>query len=149
MTFREKVYEQYLQTIQDKISLLWNTLNDLRESSGNETKSSAGDKHETALAMLHIEQENISQQLKEAFDQKAAFEKINPGLFTPEISTGSLIKTNNGYLFLSVALGKIVIDGSKVIAISPQSPLGQGLVGLKVNEVVKINGMGYVIESIT
>jgi hypothetical protein len=148
MTFRQKVYEQYLQTILDKVSLLRNELNDLKESSSNETKSTAGDKHETALAMLQIEQKNISRQLKEALDQKALFEKISPTFFTPQISRGSMVITNKGYLFLSIALGKIVVDEITVMAISPQSPLGQKLMGLKVNDTADVNGVQYVIESI-
>ena len=149
MTFRQKVYEHYLQLINDKISLLRQTMDDLKESSSEETKSTAGDKHETALAMLQIEQKNVSQQLKEALDQKTLFEQINPTLVKQEITKGSLIRTNKGYLFLSVALGKTIVDGISIIAISPRSPLGQKLIGLKVNDTAEINGIEYLIENIS
>ena len=149
MTFKQKIYEQYLQSINDKISLIRSMLNDLKESSSNETKSTVGDKHETALAMLQIEQKNVSQQLKEALDQKVLFEQINPAVIKPEVTKGSLLKTNKGYLFLSIALGKIIVDGITVIAISPLSPLGQKLIGLKTNDTAEINGIEYVIESIS
>ena len=112
-------------------------------------KSTAGDKHETALAMLQIEQKNVSQQLKEALDQKVLFEQINPTVIKPEVGSGSLIKTNKGYLFLSIALGKIIVDGITIIAISPRSPLGQKLMGLRVNDTAEINGIEYMIESIS
>jgi hypothetical protein len=148
MTFKQKVYNQYLQSINDKIGLLRNTINDLKESSSNETKSTAGDKHETALAMLQIEQKNVSQQLKEASDQKRVLEQINPANCKPEAGTGSLLKTNKGYLFLSMALGKLIVDDVAIIAISPRSPLGQKLLGLKVNDRAEVNGSQYVIESI-
>jgi hypothetical protein len=148
MTFKQKVYEHYLQSINDKISILRNTLNDLKESSSNETKSTAGDKHETALAMLQIEQKNVSQQLKEALDQKILFEQINSTVIKQEVAKGSLLKTNKGYLFLSIALGKINVDGNTIIAISPRSPLGQKIMGLKVNDTAEINGIAYVIENI-
>ena len=148
MTFKQKIYGQYLQSINEKISLLRVTLDDLKESSSNETKSTAGDKHETALAMLQIEQKNTSQQLKEALDQKVLFEQINPAIIKPEITIGSLLKTTKGYLFLSIALGKIIIDGITIMAISPRSPLGQKLIGLKTNDTAEINGVRYTIESI-
>jgi hypothetical protein len=149
MTFKQKVYEQYLQSINDKIRLLRTVLDDLKESSSNETKSTAGDKHETALAMLQIEQKNVSRQLKEALDQKALFERINPNIIKPEVGTGSLLKTSRGYLFLSIALGKIVVDEITIIAISEGSPLGQKLIGLKVNDTAEINGTRYVVENIS
>jgi hypothetical protein len=149
MTFKQKVYTRYLQSINEKVGLLRRTLNDLRESSSNETKSTAGDKHETALAMLQIEQKNVSQQLKEALDQKILLEQINPAISKQVAGSGALLKTNKGNLFLSVALGKIMVEGIAVMAISPRSPLGQKLLGLKVNDTAEINGIQYLIEGIS
>lgn len=148
MTFKEKVYESYLQILEDKIQLFQTNLNDLRESSSNETKSTAGDKYETAIAMLHIEQENTNQQLKEALKQKILFSKIDPHVSTSKIINGSLIKTNKGYFFLSIALGKIIVDSTMIIALSPHSPLGQKLMGLKANDAAEMNGTRYIIENI-
>ncbi|MBC7588620.1 MAG: transcription elongation factor, partial [Chitinophagaceae bacterium] len=47
MSFKQNIVHHYHQLINDKIVSLTNALNDLRESSKNETKSSAGDKYET------------------------------------------------------------------------------------------------------
>jgi len=149
MPFKQKVNSQYLLSISEKVGLLRSTLNDLKESSSNETKSTAGDKHETALAMLQIEQKNVSQQLKEALDQKILLERINPAVSKQVAGSGALLKTNKGSLFLSVALGKIIVEGIAVMAISPRSPLGQKLLGLKVNDTAEINGIQYMIESIS
>lgn len=149
MTLKEKVYSHYLKTINDKIQLLQYTLYDLKESGSNETKSTAGDKHETALAMLQIEQENKRTQLSDALTQKAALEKINPIVAALRIISGSLVKTNRGFFFISIALGKALIDGISVIAISPQSPLGMQLMGLSTGDVTEINNNRYVIESIS
>ena len=148
MTLKEKIYEAYLRMIDDKILFFQKALAGLRESGSNETKSTAGDKYETALAMLHIEQENTNRQLKEVLKQKLLFSKIDPAISTSTIINGSLIKTNKGYLFLSVALGKNNVGGINVIALSPDSPLGQKIIGLKVNDKVEINGIQYIIESI-
>lgn len=128
--------------------MLQKVLADLKESGANETKSTAGDKHETALAMLQIEQANSRTQLQEVLNQQAALEKINPELSANTILNGSLIKTNRGYLFISVALGRAVIDDVAVIALSPQSPLGQKLMGLKARATVEINNTVYLIEGI-
>jgi hypothetical protein len=148
MTFKQKIYNYYLQVVNDKISLLQQVLADLKESGTNETKSTAGDKHETALAMLQIEQANTRGQLQVAQEQKAALEKINPVIAAIEVVNGSLIKTNRGYLFLSIAVGKAIIDGNIVIALSPQSPLGKKLMGLRIADTTEINNNSYLIESI-
>jgi len=148
MTNKQKIYNYYLQLVNDKVSRLQQVLADLKESGSNETKSTAGDKHETALAMLQIEQANTRGQLNDALAQKALLEKINPSLSASVIVNGSLVNTNRGYLYLSVALGKAVIENMAVIALSPQSPLGHKLMGLSVSGVAEINGNRYIIESI-
>lgn len=148
MHLKQKIYHRYLTLINDKVTMLQQVLADLKESGSNETKSTAGDKHETALAMLQIEQANTRGQLQEVLAQKTALEKIDPAISATMIVNGSLVKTNRGYLFMSIAAGKITIDGISVISLSPQSPLGQKLMGLKVGEVAGINNIEYVVESL-
>jgi hypothetical protein len=59
-----------------------------------------------------------------------------------------LVKANGIYLYLCAALPKIAIEGTNVIALSPQSPLGNKLMGNKVGFSFEINGTMYSIESI-
>ncbi len=148
MMLKQKIYNHYLHAATTKITLLQQTLADLKESGANETKSTAGDKHETALAMLQIEQANKRTQLQEALEQKAAIEKLENITNTTKIVQGSLVKTNKGYFYISVALGKAVVDDISVIAISPRSPLGVKLMGLCTHESVDINGNAYLVEDI-
>jgi transcription elongation GreA/GreB family factor len=148
MTLKQKIYNHYQQVVHDKVSMLQKVLDDLKESGANETKSTAGDKHETALAMLQIEQANKRAQLQEILNQQAALEKINPAFSAAMVVNGSLVKTNKGYLFISTALGKAVVDEINVIAISPKSPLGQMIMGSKQGDTVLINETTYLIESI-
>lgn len=145
--FKEKVYNHYLSELTVKIKSLQDKLNELSESAKNETKNTAGDKHETALAMLQIEQEKIRSQHKEALEQKVQLERINIQQSRVNIAKGSLIQTNKGYFFLSIALGKSIIDNLTVFAISPQSPLGEKLTGLSVNDVAEIKGINYLVEA--
>ena len=148
MKLKQKIYNHYLQVIQGRVTMLQKVLHDLKESGTNETKSTAGDKHETALAMLQIEQANTRAQLQEVLNEQATLEKINPDIHAATILNGSLIKTNRGFLFISVALGRAVVDDVAVIALSPQSPLGQKLMGLKVGERAEINNAVYLVECI-
>jgi hypothetical protein len=148
MLLKQKIHAHYLSIAANKVAILQQTLADLKESGSNETKSTAGDKHETALAMLQIEQANKRTQLQEALEQKATIEKLANVSNTTTIVPGSLVQTNKGYFYISVALGKAVVDGIAVIAISPQSPLGAKLVGLNVKGEAEINGNVYLVEDI-
>lgn len=147
-SIKQKVYDHYKQLLEDKISSLQKILNDLKESGANETKSTAGDKHETALAMLQIEQANKRAQMDELLTQKAIFNKIDPSVETVQGVNGSLVKTNTGYFFISAALGKAVVDKKNIIALSAQSPLGKIITGVKKGEKVSFNQTHYIIEEI-
>ena len=148
MTFKQKIHQKYLQLVQDRIDIFRDMIVDLTEDSKNDAKGSAGDKHETALSMMHIEQEKINHKLKEVLGQKAVLDKIDATKLTQTIIVGSLVKANGIYLFLSTALPKISVDGVNVIALSPQSPLGSHLMGNSVGFTFEINGTKYLIESV-
>ncbi len=137
MSFKQKVFSACCALLEEKIISLKNILTELEEGTQSDSKSSAGDKHETARAMMQIEQEKIARQLGELLEQKSHLEK-----------NGVLVKTNKGFLFLCVPLGKVPVDDITVMAISPQSPLGINLNGLKSGDQTEINGTSYLIESI-
>ena len=120
----------------------------LTEDSKNDAKGSAGDKHETALSMMHLEQEKLNHKLSEVLTQKAVLDKIDALKVTDIIVVGSLVKANGIYLYLSLALPKITIEGINVIALSPQSPLGNKLMGNPIGFTFQINSTHYCIESI-
>jgi len=148
MTFKQKIYQQYQQLVQDRIDVFKDMIVALTEDSKNDAKGSAGDKHETALSMMHIEQEKLNTKLKEVLNQKSVLDKIDASIVAETIVLGSLVKANGIYLYLSLALPKINIDGINVIALSPQSPLGDKLMGNKVGFSFEINTTKYIIESI-
>ena len=54
---KEKILHHYKQLVQDKIDVFRDMISGLTEDSKNDAKGSAGDKHETALSMMHLEQE--------------------------------------------------------------------------------------------
>lgn len=148
MTFKQKIHHYYLQLVQDRIDVFRDMIAALTEDSKNDAKGSAGDKHETALSMMHIEQEKLNHKLKEVLVQKAILEKIDSTTIAKTIIVGSLVKANGIYLYLCAALPKIAIEGTNVIALSPQSPLGNKLMGNKVGFSFEINTTNYIIQEI-
>jgi hypothetical protein len=148
MTFKQKIYNQYHQLVQDRIDVFKDMITALIEDSKNDAKGSAGDKHETAMSMMHLEQEKLNHKLKEVLGQKAILDKIDSTTSAKTIIVGSLVKANGIYLYLSAALPKIAVDGINVIALSPQSPLGTKLMGNQEGFTFEINGSKYIIQSI-
>ncbi len=148
MTFKNKIQQYYVRMLQDRIDVFRDMISGLTEDSKNDAKGSAGDKHETALSMMHLEQEKLNSKLSEVLGQKAVLERIDPGHSSDYVVLGSLVKANGFFLYLSLALPKINIEGINVIALSPQSPLGNKLMGKGVGYSFEINGTTYLVESV-
>ena len=148
MTFKQKIYNHCINLVNENINSLQNDLNDLMEGAKSDSKSSAGDKHETSISMMQLEQEKVRKQLQEALEQKSEMEKINASLTKKLIGKGSLVKANNMFFFISIGFGKVIVDNQSVIILSPQSPLGIKLSGKKVNDTAEINGVTYSIATI-
>ena len=114
----------------------------------SETKSSAGDKHETGRAMLQLEMEKASQQLEGIYVMKTILAKINRDDTSEVVKLGSLVITNQVNYFLAISAGEIKIDMKKYYAISPNSPIGKLLLGKKVNDTMVFNDKDIAIQSI-
>lgn len=148
LTLKQKIHAHYTQQIQDKEDAFRDMIAALTEDSKNDAKGSAGDKHETALSMMHIEQEKLNRKLAEILEQKAVLSKINPDADSGKVALGSLVEVNQLLLFVSAALPKISVDGLTIIAVSPQSPLGSQLMGNTTGFVFEINVTRYEIGAI-
>jgi transcription elongation GreA/GreB family factor len=148
MNLKHKILDYYQQQVDDRIDAFRDMIAALTEGAANDAKGSAGDKHETALSMMHIEQEKLNRKLSEFLDQKAVLDKINPEAASAKIALGSLVTANGLLLFVSAALPKINIDGKSVIALSPQSPLGQKMLGMETGATFEVNGTKYLVQEI-
>jgi transcription elongation GreA/GreB family factor len=145
---KKQVIERYHQILQDRIDVFRDMISGLTEDAQNDAKGSAGDKHETALSMMHLEQEKLNYKLQEILAQKAILDKIDPNVNHTKISLGSIVQANGMLLFVSTALPKITIDQSVIIAVSPQSPLGSKLMGNSVGYSFEINASKFTVENI-
>jgi transcription elongation GreA/GreB family factor len=143
MGFKTSILTACKQVIHYKITQLNDAITELVES--NENKSSAGDKHETGRAMVHLEQEKLSKQLQEWENQNNLIQKIDVLKEQQGIGLGSLIETNKGKFFLACNLGKLTIDDEDIIIISLQSPLGEQFLKHKEGDQFDFNNTSYQI----
>lgn len=101
-----------------------------------EGKSSMGDKYETTRAMMQEERNRAAAQLDEALRMLAELDRLEAqtDVAHTKAQAGSLVQTNQGWFYITVAAGKIKLDGIDVFAISPQSPLAKLLIGKKAGD---------------
>ena len=148
MTFKQKIKSHYQNQLSEKINELRFMISDLAQDAQNDAKGSAGDKHETALSMMHLEQEKLNQKLAEIIAQKNVVDKIDTDAIHSKVALGSLVQTNEMLFYISAALPKIQLENKTIIAVSPLSPLGSQLLGKSVGDEVEINKNRFQIKSI-
>lgn len=113
-----------MDEVEGRLQNVQNQIKDLQDALGSETKSSAGDKHETGRAMIQLEREKAGNRLAEIEKTKVILTKIDV-LKPSEVSgLGSIVFTDQANYFISVSLGQIEVDGTVFYAISSQTPIG-------------------------
>lgn len=137
----------YNALIEKKTGIL-KEIESVQASANSDTKSSAGDKYETATAMAQNEIMMLQQQLVQIDNQLFEFSKIDFDHHSEQIRIGSLVHTSIGTLFISVAYGKIIFDQKNIMCLSAVSPLGKELLGKHKGQAIKINGQNVVINEV-
>ncbi len=145
---KKELLEQIFKQIDDKISILQSEFKVYKDSAANETKSTAGDKHDTSKSMMQLEQEKMGAQLSDILNQKNVLLNISINKEQKSIGLGSLVYTSNGVFFLSIFSKPINLNGTNYFPVSIQSPIGKELMKSKKGSSILINTKEYTILSI-
>ena len=148
MNIKEELLKKCHQFINNRLQNIEETISSNQTALQSETKSSAGDKHETGRAMLQLEMEKAGQQIANIQQMKETLAKIDVLKKSTNAHLGSLIKTNTGNYFLSVSVGQLKVDNELYFAVSVSSPIGKLLLGKSVNEQVMFNSINIKLLSI-
>jgi transcription elongation GreA/GreB family factor len=134
MDLKQELYKVCKAFVQNKFETIEQTIQSNKNALNSEMKSSAGDKHETGRAMLQLEMEKAGQQLKEVQEMQLQLHKIKLELNTTIVHMGSIVRTNSATYFIAISKGQIKFNNEQYFAISSQSPIGQLLLGKRVND---------------
>ena len=142
------LHQRCLTLAEERIASLQHILKEAQQAANNETKSSAGDKHETGRAMAQLETEKLTAQLSEALNIKQNLTQINPTNTNNTVVLGSIVYSNNGNFYIAASIGKVTIENEVFFAISPASPIGKLLLTKKEKESFSLNGNAYTILAV-
>jgi len=149
MTVKEQLYQACEEFLKGRLNMVIERIANIQESLQSETKSSAGDKHETGRAMLQLEREKAGNQLIDIQKQQELFSRVVIDTSSDVARLGSLVTTDKGAYFLAISVGAITIDEKTYYAISPSSPIGSVLLGKKMGEKFSFNtGVSQQIKEI-
>lgn len=138
----ESLLEQQLNEVEQQ-------LNSIAESKAQETKSSAGDKFETARALMQREEEKLNGQylrIRHQFDQLKVFRQQNN--HSDRVQVGRLVICDQASFFIGLPVGKIAVGPDFVFAVSTDAPLGKLLIGKCIGDSVQLGNSNYSILGI-
>lgn len=147
-SIKKALHQRCLTLAEERIVSLQHILKEAQQTANNETKSSAGDKHETGRAMAQLETEKLTAQLSEALNIKQNLTQINPTITNNTVVLGSMVYTNKGNFYMAASIGKVTIANEIFFAISPASPIGKLLLTKKEKESFSLNGNEYTVLTI-
>ncbi|WP_392348689.1 3-oxoacyl-ACP synthase [uncultured Polaribacter sp.] len=140
LKIKEALFEQCEVFVNKRLYNIENVISSNQKALQSETKSSAGDKHETGRAMLQLEMEKAGQQLAGITQMKVVLSKIDILKTSKNACLGSVIITAKVSYFLSISAGQLVVADKSYFAISVSSPMGKLLLGKQEKEVISFNG---------
>ena len=134
-----------LEAIKDALRAEFDTLHSTSQktrAAGNDAESKAEGKYDTRSTEDNYLADGLARQAHAAAQAAATYEKFVPPPFGPEtpIDLGALVQLTlpdeTHWFFLGPAGGgiEVIYDGLPITVLTPESPLGKQLLGLKAGD---------------
>lgn len=148
LELKQQLHQQCMDFVEERLSTVQNQIQEIQESLTSETKSSAGDKHETGRAMLQLEREKVGQQLQEVEKLKEALSKISAQKTSETVGLGSVVFTTQANYFICISAGQLLVDSEVFFAISPNTPIGLLLMGKTIGDKINFREQHFSIQTV-
>ena len=140
MNIKQNLFNQCEAFVHKRAQTVEEIISSNQKALQSETKSSAGDKHETGRAMLQLEMEKASHQLSGIQEMKEILSKIDISKNSTIAHLGSIIETDSVNYFLSISAGQLIVNDKVYFAVSVSSPIGKLLLGKTMYDELIFNG---------
>ena len=145
---KASLYQLCSKFIEERIQTAEIALQQAREASNDDTKSSAGDKYETSREMMQQDIDRNKRLLIDAEENEKLLSSIKDLPYSETARNGSLVITDNGSFYLSISAGQLHLGKDTFFAISAVSPIGKLLLGKKKADKFDFNGRKYLIKDV-
>lgn len=139
------LYQLCLKFIDQRIKTARIALQQAREASNDDTKSSAGDKYETSREMMQQDIDRNKRLLIDAEENQKVLLSIKDVPASTMARNGSVVYTNQGNFYLSISAGQLQLNKETFFAISAVSPIGKLLLGKQKDDSFEFNGKKYTV----
>ncbi|TLP73043.1 3-oxoacyl-ACP synthase [Maribacter sp. ACAM166] len=145
---KRAAYDHCIQFVSERLGRIQLQIKELEIALSSETKSSAGDKHETGRAMIQLEREKLGQQLSELEKTQQLLSKVPKYRDSQTIGLGSLVITDSFSYYIGISAGEYKHTTKSVYCISAATPIGKLVFGKSVGHTINFNGKTNSILSI-
>ncbi|MBM77550.1 MAG: 3-oxoacyl-ACP synthase [Crocinitomicaceae bacterium] len=148
-SIKQSIKSEILNQLELKIQEITDAIKSAEISRDADSKSSAGDKHETSRAKIQTEIDQLSKQLFNAQKQKNDLLNIDTDQTNSLANVGSLVETNKGYFYISIGWGRIQMQNENYFVISLGSPIGMLLKNKKKGDSFQFRNTEYCILNLS
>ena len=145
---KSSLHNQCVQFTQNRLDTISNTIEELQESLTSETKSSAGDKHETGRAMVQLEREKAGKQLAQIQKVNQLLAKISTEKQSKIIGLGGVVFTTKANYYIAISAGELQVDSNKFYAIAANTPIAQLLLGKTIGDNIVFREQEFTITEV-
>jgi len=145
---KAELLEGVSKYINDQLSELKQEVVSIQEEMGKETKSSAGDKFETAREMMNQERGRLEERIALLMDNLRAIEAMKDLGELSKIGFGALVKTDVALFLMGAALGKVEVRRQPIFILSLNSPIGKAFEGKEAGMELQFMNKSYNIISV-
>ncbi|MGB5981712.1 MAG: transcription elongation factor [Nonlabens sp.] len=149
LEFKIAVNSECLRILGERLDSIDENLKNLMQAKESETKSSAGDKYETGMAMIQNQEELYKRQRLQTQEILNKLLKIDPDKICSIVEDGALVALPSGIYYLSAGMGKITVVGKDIFALSLASPMGMALKNRRTGEQFTFNEKKHTILKIS
>ena len=146
---RQDIFDSLCSELDKSLKSRRSHLYSLREALGSETKSSAGDKHETGRAMIHLEQARVLEAVNRLEAMRSKLRQYAAAVGTVQrVSPGALVETTGPWVLVGVPLGKMQLPNALVLCVGAEAPLAQQWHGAQPGDQVALGPQKLTIQAI-
>jgi len=146
LELKRKLVEECKQQLQKVITNLKTTMDEAQQSANE--YGPPKDRYDSFRMQQLRKKDMFGQQMKKTLDELYALEKIDLKNEMTKAGFGSVVFTGDQKIFISIGLGKLILDNEIYFAISVHVPLSMALAGKQKGDISEINSKKLEIKEV-
>ena len=138
LELKQKLVDECRKQQQKTIDNLKSVMSEAQQSANE--YGAPRDRYDSFRMQLLRKKDMYAQQMEKAMTEILALEKIDINTEMNKVGFGSVVITKDQNIFISIGVGKLIVENENYLAVSLMVPLSQAFVGKQKGDVAEFNG---------